>query len=196
MTLTILHLDASPRMNGSVTRDLTAKIISRWPDARIIRRDLAEIPVPQLTDDWISANCTPKDQRSPEQARTLALSDNMIDEVTQADTIVIGLPVYNFAPPAALKAWIDNVARAGVTFRYTENGPEGLIKGKRVILAMASGGTGAGSEVDFASTYMRHILGFLGMTDVTLVAADQMALDADASLAKAAGQIETLQVAA
>jgi len=196
MTHTILHLDASPRLTGSVTRDLTSQIVSRWPDARIMRRDLAKTPVPQLTDDWIAANFTPKDQRSPEQAKTLALSDNLINEVTQADTIVIGLPVYNFAPPAALKAWIDHVARAGVTFRYTENGPEGLIKGKRVILAMASGGTGAGSEIDFASTYMRHILGFLGMTDVTLVAADQMALDADASLAKAEGQIKTLQVAA
>lgn len=196
MTRKILHLDASPRLSESVTRDLTAKIISRWPEAQVIRRDLAETPVPQLTDAWIAANFTPADQRSPEQAETLALSDKLIDEVTQADTIVIGLPVYNFAPPAALKAWVDYVARAGVTFRYTENGPEGLIHGKRVILAMASGGTAAGSEIDFASTYMRHILGFLGMTDVTLVAADQLALDADASLAKAAGQIETLQVAA
>lgn len=196
MTPTILHLDASPRLNASVTRDLTSKIVGRWPDARIIRRDLAETPVPQLTDAWIAANFTPADQRSPEQTKTLALSDALIDEITQADTIVIGLPVYNFAPPAALKAWIDHVARAGVTFRYTENGPEGLIKAKRVILAMASGGTGAGSEIDFASTYMRHILGFLGMSDVTLVAADQMALDADTSLAKAAAQIEKLQVAA
>lgn len=196
MTNTILHLDASPRLSDSVTRDLTSKIVSRWPKAQVIRRDLAKTPVPQLTDAWIAANFTPADQRSPEQAAELALSDALINEVTQADTLVIGLPVYNFAPPAALKAWIDHVARAGVTFRYTENGPEGLIHGKRVILAMASGGTGAGSEIDFASTYMRHILGFVGMTDVTLVAADQMALDAETSLAKASGQIEELTLAA
>ncbi|MFO7770135.1 MAG: NAD(P)H-dependent oxidoreductase [Roseovarius gahaiensis] len=196
MTNTILHLDASPRLSDSVTRDLTSKIVSRWPEAQVIRRDLAKNPVPQLTDAWIAANFTPADQRSPEQAAELALSDELINEVTQADTLVIGLPVYNFAPPAALKAWIDHVARAGVTFRYTENGPEGLIHGKRVILAMASGGTGAGSEIDFASTYMRHILGFVGMTDVTLVAADQMALDAETSLAKASGQIEELTLAA
>lgn len=196
MTNTILHLDASPRLSDSVTRDLTSKIVSRWPEAQVIRRDLAKTPVPQLTDAWIAANFTPADQRSPEQAAELALSDELINEVTQADTLVIGLPVYNFAPPAALKAWIDHVARAGVTFRYTENGPEGLIHGKRVILAMASGGTGAGSEIDFASTYMRHILGFVGMTDVTLVAADQMALDAETSLAKASGQIEELTLAA
>ncbi|NHQ73870.1 FMN-dependent NADH-azoreductase [Roseovarius gahaiensis] len=196
MTNTILHLDASPRLSDSVTRDLTSKIVSRWPEAQVIRRDLAKTPVPQLTDAWIAANFTPADQRSPEQAAELALSDALINEVTQADTLVIGLPVYNFAPPAALKAWIDHVARAGVTFRYTENGPEGLIHGKRVILAMASGGTGAGSEIDFASTYMRHILGFVGMTDVTLVAADQMALDAETSLAKASGQIEELTLAA
>lgn len=196
MTNTILHLDASPRLSDSVTRDLTSKIVSRWPKAQVIRRDLAKNPVPQLTDAWIAANFTPADQRSPEQAAELALSDALINEVTQADTLVIGLPVYNFAPPAALKAWIDHVARAGVTFRYTENGPEGLIHGKRVILAMASGGTGAGSEIDFASTYMRHILGFVGMTDVTLVAADQMALDAETSLAKASGQIEELTLAA
>lgn len=196
MTNTILHLDASPRLSDSVTRDLTSKIVSRWPKAQVIRRDLAKNPVPQLTDSWIAANFTPADQRSPEQAAELALSDELINEVTQADTLVIGLPVYNFAPPAALKAWIDHVARAGVTFRYTENGPEGLIHGKRVILAMASGGTGAGSEIDFASTYMRHILGFVGMTDVTLVAADQMALDAETSLAKASGQIEELTLAA
>lgn len=196
MTNTILHLDASPRLSDSVTRDLTSKIVSRWPKAQVIRRDLAKTQVPQLTDAWIAANFTPADQRSPEQAAELALSDELINEVTQADTLVIGLPVYNFAPPAALKAWIDHVARAGVTFRYTENGPEGLIHGKRVILAMASGGTGAGSEIDFASTYMRHILGFVGMTDVTLVAADQMALDAETSLAKASGQIEELTLAA
>ncbi|MDW3118474.1 MAG: NAD(P)H-dependent oxidoreductase [Roseovarius pacificus] len=196
MTHTVLRLDASARLQDSVTRDLTGRIIARWPEARIIHRDLAVTPVPQLTEGWLNANFTPADQRSAEQIETLALSDELVGELQQADTIVIGLPVYNFAPPAALKAWIDNVARAGVTFRYTENGPEGLLKGKRVILAMASDGTGAGSEIDFASTYMRHILSFLGLTDLTLVAADRLLLDGETSRAKASGQIESLPAVA
>ena len=196
MTHTVLRLDASARLQDSVTRDLTGRIIARWPEARIIHRDLAVTPVPQLTEGWLNANFTPADQRSAEQIETLALSDELVGELQQADTIVIGLPVYNFAPPSALKAWIDNVARAGVTFRYTENGPEGLLKGKRVILAMASDGTGAGSEIDFASTYMRHILGFLGLTDLTLVAADRLLLDGETSWAKASGQIESLPAVA
>ncbi|MBU3260137.1 NAD(P)H-dependent oxidoreductase [Roseovarius sp. PS-C2] len=196
MTHTVLRLDASARLQDSVTRDLTGRITARWPEARIIHRDLAETPVPQLTETWLNANFTPADQRSPAQAETLTFSDELVNELQQADTIVIALPVYNFAPPAALKAWIDHVARVGVTFRYTENGPEGLLNGKRVILAMASGGTGAGSEIDFASTYMRHILGFIGLSDVTLVAADQLALDAESSLAKASGQIESLPAVA
>ncbi len=85
-----------------------------------------------------------------------------------ADTLVIGLPIYNFGVPAALKAWVDQVARAGVTFRYTETGPKGLLTGKRAIIAVASGGTEAGSDVDFATGYIRHVLGFIGITDVHL----------------------------
>jgi len=196
MSHTILRLDASARREGSITRDLSDRIVSRWPDATVIRRDLAETPVPQLSDDWINANTTDPAARSAAQKEMLALSDELIGELQAADTIVIGLPVYNFAPPAALKAWIDHVCRAGVTFRYSEAGPEGLLGRKRVILAMASGGTGAGSQIDFASTYMRHILGFIGLDDVTLVAADQLALDSVASLEKAAGQIEAIQNAA
>jgi len=188
MSHTILRLDASARREGSITRDLSDRIVSRWPDATVIRRDLAETPVPQLSEDWINANTTDPAARSAAQKEMLALSDELIGELQAADTIVIGLPVYNFAPPAALKAWIDHVCRAGVTFRYTEAGPEGLLGRKRVILAMASGGTGAGSQIDFASTYMRHILGFIGLDDVTLVAADQLALDSVASLKRPPGR--------
>lgn len=196
MSQTILRLDASARREGSITRDLSDRIVSRWPDATVIRRDLAETPVPQLSEAWINANTTDAAARSAAQKEVLALSDALIAELQAADMIVIGLPVYNFAPPAALKAWIDQVCRAGVTFRYSEAGPEGLLGHKRVILAMASGGTGAGSQIDFASTYMSHILGFIGLDDVTLVAADQLALDSAASLEKAAGQIEALEKAA
>ncbi len=196
MPRTVLRLDASARKQGSVTRDLTARITARLDPATILHRDLADDPVPQLTEDWVIANLTPEGDRTAAQADTLALSDRLIGELRAADTIVIGLPVYNFGLPAALKAWIDHVARAGVTFRYTADGPEGLLTGKRAIVAMASGGTPAGAGIDHASPYLRHVLGFLGITDVTLVAADQMALDADASLGRALDQIADLPPAA
>ncbi|EDM70567.1 (Acyl-carrier protein) phosphodiesterase [Roseobacter sp. AzwK-3b] len=195
MTHRILRIDASARAQGSVTRDLTGRITALWPAAHVLHRDLAANPLPHLTEDWVSANFTPHANRTAAQEKALALSDSLIDELRAADTLVIGLPVYNFGVPSALKAWIDHVARAGVTFRYTETGPEGLLTGKRAILAMASGGTQAGAEIDYASTYMRHILGFVGITDVTVVAADQLALDADASLARALDQIGELQAA-
>lgn len=196
MPETLLHIDASARRQGSVTRDLTARIVAARPTDRVITRDLADTPLPQITEDWVTANFTPADSRTNAQRDTLALSDALVAELQAADTIVIGLPVYNFGVPAALKAWIDLVARAGVTFRYTENGVDGLLAGKRVILAMASGGTKADSDIDFATPYMRHALGFLGIQDVTVIAADQMALDPETSLSRAQAAIDGLARAA
>ncbi|WP_420586226.1 FMN-dependent NADH-azoreductase [Ruegeria sp.] len=181
MTKTILHIDASARRNGSTTRELSDRIVKHLGAARIIRRDLAT-PLPLLTEDWINANFTPADQRDPLQRDQLALSDELVAELQDAETIVIGLPIYNFSVPAAFKAWIDLVARAGVTFSYTENGPKGLLEGKRVVLAIASGGTAVGSEIDFATNYVRHVLGFIGITEIEVIAADKMALDAEAAL--------------
>jgi FMN-dependent NADH-azoreductase len=190
MTRTILHIDASARTEGSTTRGLTAEIVAKL-GGNVIRRDLAA-PLPVLNAEWVGANFTPADQRSEEQKSELALSDSLIGELQEADTIVIGVPVYNFSVPANLKAWIDLVARAGVTFSYSENGPEGLLTGKRVILAVASGGVAVGSDYDFATSYLRHVLGFIGLTDVEIVAADSMAIDADAAQAKAREAIEKL----
>ncbi|GGH37111.1 FMN-dependent NADH-azoreductase [Cribrihabitans marinus] len=184
MTTTVLHIDASARRQGSVTRSLSQRIVTRLAPDRIIRRDLTTA-LPQITGDWIAANQTPADQRSADQRAELAQSDALLAELQASDTVVIGLPVYNFSVPAALKAWIDLVARAGISFRYTEQGPVGLLTGKRAILAVASGGTQVGSEIDFATTYMRHILGFVGITDVQIVAADRMALDPEAALSSA-----------
>lgn len=184
MTETILHIDASARRTGSATRDLSARIVQHLGAGRIIRRDLAT-PLPLLTEDWITANFTPADQRDATQRDLLALSDELVKELQQADTVVIGLPIYNFSVPAAFKAWIDLVARAGLTFSYTENGPKGLLEGKRAILAIASGGTAVGSEIDFATGYARHVLGFIGIHDVDVVAADRMALDPEAALSNA-----------
>ena len=191
MTKTILHIDASARRDGSATRELSDRIVQHLNGARVIRRDLAT-PLPLLTEDWINANFTPADQRNDAQRDHLSLSDELVQELQDADTVVIGLPIYNFSVPAAFKAWIDLIARAGLTFAYTEEGPKGLLEGKRAILAIASGGVPVGSEVDFASNYARHVLGFVGITDVDVVAADQMAVDAEAALNNARKAVSEL----
>lgn len=198
MSTNILRIDASARRTGSVTRDLNDKIIERFQrtgEAHVVTRDLAD-PLPLLTEEWIGANFTDPAERTDTQRETLALSDELVAELKAADVILIGLPIYNFGVPGALKAWIDLVARARETFRYSEYGPVGLLEGKRAIVTVASGGTEAGSSIDFASTYLKHVLGFIGITDVVFVNADQMMIDADASLANAVGQIETLELAA
>lgn len=195
MTSSILRIDTSARREGSVSRDLADRIIARFPDATVTTRDLAP-GLPLIDETWVGANFTPEADRSPEQRATLALSDALISELKAADTLVIGLPIYNFGVPATLKAWVDQVARAGVTFRYSEAGPEGLLTGKRAIIAVASGGTEAGSEIDFATGYIRHVLGFIGISQVDFVTADRMALNPEATLQSAHGQIDALPVAA
>jgi len=177
MTRTLLKVDSSARLMGSITRDLTTRIAERLGAAEVMTRDLAAEPLPLLSEDWVQANFTAADARSETQRTALALSDRLIAELQAADTVVIGLPIYNFGVPAALKAWVDLVARAGVTFRYTETGPQGLLEGKRAILAVASGGTEAGSAIDFATPYMKHALAFIGITDVDIIAADQLMKD-------------------
>lgn len=191
MTSTVLHIDSSARTENSVTRSLSAEITGRLAPETVIRRDLAT-PLPLLDEAWVGANFTPADQRSDEQKALLAQSDALIAELKLADTIVIGTPIYNFSVPSTLKAWIDLVARVGVTFNYTETGPVGLLEGKRAIIAVASGGTQAGSDIDFATTYLRHVLGFIGITDVELVAADQLSMDEEGSMQRAKSAIEAL----
>ncbi|MFC3613908.1 FMN-dependent NADH-azoreductase [Lutimaribacter marinistellae] len=191
MAKTILHIDASARRQNSTTRALSERVVRRLNADRIIRRDLAT-PLPLLSEDWVNANFTPADQRDDVQRDILALSDELVEELRAADTLVIGLPIYNFSVPAAFKAWIDLVARAGMTFRYTEAGPEGLLSGKRAILAIASGGTAVGSEIDFATTYARHVLSFIGITDVEIVAADRMALDPEGTVLAAETAVDNL----
>lgn len=172
----ILHINASARVGGSVTRDVSAQLVQQLQQsmsATTVNRDLAD-GLAFIDEQWIGANFTDRSERSDEQKETLALSDSLVAELTQASHIVIASPIYNFSVPASLKAWIDQVARARVTFRYTENGPEGLLKGKKAYLVIASGGVPLGSEVDYASTYLRHVLGFLGIDDVTLVNANEL----------------------
>ena len=191
MTHTLLRIDASARHEGSESRALTQRIVDRLAPATVITRDLT-VGVPLIDAEWLAAGWTPEDQRTDAQRNTLALSTTLIDELKAADTLVIGAPIYNFSIPASLKAWIDQIARAGVTFRYTENGPEGLLTGKRAIIAVASGGTQVGSDYDFATGYLRHILGFIGITDVQFVAADQLMVNEAASHAKADADLQAI----
>ncbi len=190
MTQTVLHIDSSARIAGSTSRQLSAELVNRL-GGEVIRRDLTQA-IPQIDEAWVNANFTPADTRTDAQREKLALSDTLVAEAQRADTIVIGLPIYNFGVPAALKAWVDQMARAGLTFRYTENGPQGLLEGKRAIIVVASGGTQVGSDIDFATGYMRHVLGFIGITDVEIVAADRLMVDQDKALESARSSIEAI----
>ena len=191
MTHTVLNIQASARHDGSVTRQLSDKILTKIAADQTITRDLAT-GLPLLDAAWLAANFTLTDDRTDMQRETLALSDSLITEIKQADTIVIGSPVYNFSVPAVLKAWIDQIARVGVTFKYTPDGPVGLLSGKRAIIVIASGGTPVGSDIDYASGYLKHIMGFIGITDVTIIAADALGNDADAKIAAANDDIKQL----
>ncbi len=190
MAKSILHIDASARRESSVTRDLSKDVVARL-NGDVVTRDLFDAP-PHMNESWIGANFTPEADRTDAQKELLALSDTLIAEVKAADVLVIGVPVYNFGIPTNLKVWVDMICRAGMTFRYTEAGSEGLVTGKRAILVAATGGTPVGSEIDFATNYMRHILGFIGISDVEVVAADRLAVDAEGSIAEAKAQVAAL----
>lgn len=164
--------------------------MSEKQELDITLRNVAE-GLPFVSPDWVGANFTDPADRNAEQQKTLAQSDALIAEVQAADVLVIGVPVYNFGVPAALKAWIDMIARARETFKYTETGPVGLVSGKKAYLVVASGGTEVGSGIDFATPYMKHILSFIGVTDVTVIAAGQQMMDEKAS-EKAEKSIEAL----
>jgi len=172
--MNILRIDSSARYEGSFSRQLADAAIANFPQAEVITRDLSAEPIPQIDENWVGANFTPADQRTETQSDIQSMSEKLVGEIEEADLILIAIPVYNFGIPAALKAWVDQVARAGRTFRYTENGPEGLLKGKKAVLLVASGGTEVDSAIDFATPYMRHVLGFIGITDVSVIAADRL----------------------
>jgi FMN-dependent NADH-azoreductase len=183
---TLLMVNSSPRSN-SVSRRLTAHLAGEWkaknPDSRIIERDLAAETLPFVTERWIEASTTPANQRTPEQQATLALSDLLIEELMAADTVVLGVPMHNFSIPASLKAWFDLITRAGKTFSYTAAGPKGLIPSDKKVIAIVAraGAYGQGSPADFQVPYLRHMLAFVGLTDVSVVDADKQAFGAEAA---------------
>ena len=199
-TLQILELNSSGRQDGSITRQLSAELIAALEDRHgtidITRRDLAA-GVPFVNGAWIEANFTPDEERTTKHEETLAYSNELVEELKNADTLVIGVPVYNFSIAATLKAWIDMIARARLTFRYTENGPVGLLEGKKAYLVVATGGVPVGSPMDFATPYLRHALSFVGITDVEIVAADRVNNNAEESMDRARAHIaETVHLSA
>ena len=184
---TILTVLASPRGDSSVSRQLADKVVAKLSDdgTNHITRDIST-GVPVVDGAWIGAAFGGED-KTP-----LATSEELVVEVKAADHIVIATPIWNFGVPASLKAWVDQIARAGVTFQYTDDGPVGLLEGKRATIIISSGGTESGSPIDFATPYLKHVLGFIGIHDVDVVAADRLMLDADASMAKADAAIEAI----
>jgi FMN-dependent NADH-azoreductase len=171
MSQQILRIDASMRKNGSYSRALGDRLIAQLKSQSLSTvkvRDLAD-GIPNIDETWIGANFTDIAERTAEQRSVLSCSDALISELKSADTLVIGLPIYNFNVPAAFKAWIDQIARAKITFRYGDNGPEGLLKDKKSYVILSSGGTQLGSNIDYVTEYMHHILGFIGIKDVTII---------------------------
>ncbi len=191
--MNILQINASPRRGDANSTKLAKQVSERLQashaGARLTVRDLGERPVTVLDETALGALFTPADQRSPEQATVVAEYDALIAEVQSHDAIVLGVPMYNFGVPVQLKAWIDAIARAGVTFRYTENGPEGLLKGKTVYVALARGGLYRDTPNDSQVPYLKTVLGFLGLTDVRFIYAEGLNMGPEAA-AKGFAQAE------
>lgn len=180
----VLEISASARTSGSVSRELTRDLINalddRYGNVRTVSRDLSQ-GIPFVDEAWIEANFTPDEARTDAHRGALAFSDTLVAELKEADVLVIGVPLYNFSVPAALKAWIDMVARARATFRYTDSGPKGLLEGKKAYLVVATGGVSVGSDMDFATPYLRHALAFIGISDVEVIAAEKLNSQAEES---------------
>ncbi|MES2390216.1 MAG: NAD(P)H-dependent oxidoreductase [Acidobacteriota bacterium] len=179
MPKTLLHVDSSLSGAASVTRQLTAEFVGSWrkanPDGVVIDRDTSTSNIPPVDGAWAGAIYTPEEARTPEQKALLTLSDTLIGELEAADEYVLGVPMYNFSIPSTLKLWIDQIARVNKTFSYATGTPVGLLKGKKATVVIASGGkydTGtAMASFNHAEPYLRTVLGFLGVQDVTFVLA-------------------------
>jgi FMN-dependent NADH-azoreductase len=157
--------------SNKLVHEIIDKLTSTYPDSQLLTRDLGKEPLPHIEEFHLAGFFTPEDQHTTDHKEAIKNSTIAIKELMEADIIVIGVPLYNFGIPSTLKTWIDHVARAGITFKYSENGPEGLVKNKKVYLAIASGGVyteGPRKSYDHAEPYLRSVLGVLGMTDITV----------------------------
>ncbi|MFC5481122.1 FMN-dependent NADH-azoreductase [Massilia suwonensis] len=196
--MNILQITSSLRGAESestrVTNSVVAKLVAANPGATVVTRDLARDPHPQLDEAALGALFTPVESRTAEQAARVALDDALIAQVQAADVVVIGAPMYNFGIPVQLKAWFDAIARAGVTFRYTETGPEGLLKGKKVYVATARGGIYP-ADADPQVPFVRMLLNFLGMTDHTFIHSAAQSMGPEASAKGRAEADATIEAA-
>jgi FMN-dependent NADH-azoreductase len=177
----VLRIDSSARRDDSVSRalgdEVVRRLISRNPGLIVSRIDLAD-GMEHIDGDWVGANFTAAEQRDLQQRENLSRSDAAVAALREADAVVLTAPIYNFSVPSTLKAWIDHVCRAGLTFNYTDNGPQGLLEDRTVYLAMASGGVPFGSATDFASGYLKQVFRFIGIEDVRLIGAERVAVNA------------------
>jgi len=195
---TILQINSSLFGEAGQSSKLAAEFaasLAASAGARLLVRDLAQNPVPHLTAERFTAFTTPAAERTVDQQRHVAESDTLIEELRAADTVVLGLPMYNFGVPSALKAYFDHLARAGVTFRYTAEGPVGLLTGKRVYVFATRGGRHAGTATDVQTAFVRQFLGFIGLRDVEFIYAEGLALgpeQREQALAAATARIEQL----
>ena len=186
---TLLIVNSSPRSH-SISRKLTHRFAEDWkawhPNGQIIERDLSDGAIPYLSESWIEAAYTPDAQRTPAQRELLTLSDTLIGEIFAADVILLGIPMHNFSVPASFKAWIDQIARAGKTFSYTDKGPKGLIpSNKKVVAVLSRGGAyapeGAQAATDFQVSYLREIFSLIGLMDITFIHADRQSMGGHAA---------------
>lgn len=182
--MNILQINGSARADSGhstrLAKDIVARLRAEAPHAALTVRDLARTPHPALDEAALTALFTPESERSAAQAARVALDDELIAEVMAAEVIVLGVPMYNFGVSSQMKNWIDAIARARVTFRYTENGAEGLLKGKKVYIAFARGGRYRGTAADSQTPYLQTVLGFLGMTDLHFVYAEGLNMGEEA----------------
>jgi len=199
----LLTVTSSPVGNYSKSSSLVKRFVDVWrhqsPGTNVSERNLGDTPPPHVDGTMVSAYYTADDERSDAHRQAIALSDSLVDELLAADIIVIGSPMHNFGISSSLKTWIDHIARVGRTFRYTEAGPEGLLKGKRVFVITASGGNYAKDHpahaMDHQTPYLQTVLGFLGVTDVTFVHAFGIAAGED-GIRKAESEIDRIVAAA
>ena len=196
---TLLQIQTSMFSSGGESSRLATQFVAAWrkanPAGRVVVRDIGQNPVPHLTAERFQSFLAQADARTAEQHAVAGYSDTLIDELRQADVIVLGLPMYNFGVPSTLKAYFDHIARAGVTFRYTEKGPQGLLTGKKAYVFATRGGLYSGTPLDTQTSYVRDFLRFLGVDDVEFIYAEGLAMGdaakADA-LAKAGHAIQAL----
>lgn len=198
--MNILYVTSSPRgaesYSNRVAQSVLDELRARDPGAAVTVRDLAREPLPHIGEDFAAATRSPNGPQTDAQRALLAQSDALVDELLAADVLVIAAPMINFTIPTNLKAWIDYVARAGRTFRYSEKGPEGLVTGKQAIVVAARGGiySGAGSALDFQLPYLKGVLGFLGITDVEVLEVEGTAYGPEAAEKAVTAATAKLQV--